>query len=170
MEKLKELMSENISNEEHHTLMHLLTGGLDRYKQALSLIEGMGIEKVFDIGCAFGHQSELFRKRGIEYVGVNDGNLNFYNEHLHTYIEGEYPNVVLNTNQHDIAVSILCLTWNVYGCIETVRKQLKKLSDDFSRVIIYAQNNRVHLFNDYFAKVEDMGGGFIYASNQWVTT
>ena len=83
------------------------------YEVFAKIAKEKGFSRVFDIGTAFGLQSEVFLNEGIDYVGINDGNLNFWNKDKFKYIVGEYP-FKIEAKETDLAVSSLCLTWNCY--------------------------------------------------------
>ena len=84
---------------------HLFCGGLDRYEEIALFCKKNNIKRVVDIGCAVGHQSECFLENDIDYMGVNEAKLNFWNKGKYTYIVGNYP-CSLPTKTKDLAISV----------------------------------------------------------------
>lgn len=61
------------------------------YFTAFKLAAQQGFDTFVDIGCATGHQSELFRNSGIQYVGIESCPGLFWRPDETTYIEARYP-------------------------------------------------------------------------------
>lgn len=124
------------------------------------------IERVVDIGCSYGHQSECFLHEGIDYVGVNDGNLrNFWNQDRFQYILGRYPCEV-PVKPNDLGVSVLCLTWNcyLYENEKTLKEQCEALKRDFDHCLLYITNEAKNYVSQYFKKVKSIGKNLYYFS------
>lgn len=133
------------------------------YKTILDVAKEKGANRIFDIGCAYGHQSEVFINSNIDYVGINDSDEEFWNNDKYEYIVGKYP-FKLNTNKNDIAVSVLCLTWNCY-LIEgekTLYEQLEQLSNDFDKIILYLPKDKIEYVLKYFPKYEHITDNIYY--------
>lgn len=127
----------------------------DKYKTILNFCKDKGYKRVFDIGCAFGTQSEVFIGSGIEYVGINDHKLTFWNSDKYDYIVNRYP-LEIKTEEADIAVSTLCLTWNcyLYNGEATLNEQLSQLSKDFESVILHIPKDKLEYVLKYFPVYE----------------
>lgn len=94
--------------EEDYCITHVFEAEtLQLYEKIMETAKKNGYNKIFDIGCAMGHQSEAFIGTGVEYVGINDGKHEFWNEGRFEYIIGEYP---IKLQGDGLAVSVLCLT------------------------------------------------------------
>lgn len=141
---------------EMDSINHLFEGGLDTYGLIISFLLSMDLRigKIYDIGCAYGHQSELFLLNALEYVGVNDYQLTFYNKDKFSYSVQEYP-FTIEATASDVLISVLCLTWNIYlrDKNTTLRKQLKQCSEDFRHCILYLQEDKLPIVKKYFEKV-----------------
>lgn len=152
---------------EDDTLMHLFgCDGLRRYEKIASFCMNNDIQGVVDIGCAYGHQSEVFNQVNIEYLGVNDSKSSFWNEKNIPYVANCYP-CQIPTKRGDLAISILCLTWNcyLYEGDKTLHEQCAALKRDFDHCLLYIQPDKKEIISDYFKHVEDLGEGFYYFRN-----
>ena len=113
------------------------------------------IDRVIDIGCAYGHQSEIFLNSKINYIGVNDYNLEFWNYDKYDFIVKEYPfefnTKYFKVEHNDLPISVLCLTWNCYLYYgeETLKKQIEALTRDFKHCYAYRilDNGLIYFFN-----------------------
>ena len=161
---LKLYKSDDISMYRREDLDHFFeckTG--ETYKKILDVAKEKGANRVFDIGCAYGHQSEVFINSNIEYIGVNDFNCDFWNSDRYQYILGTYP-FKLDTRENDIAVSVLCLTWNCY-LIEkekTLHEQLSQLSNDFNKIILHLAKDKIEYVLKYFPKYQHIKDNIYY--------
>lgn len=135
----------------------------NKYKKILNFCKDKGYKRVFDIGCAFGTQSEVFIDSGIEYVGINDHKLTFWNSDKYDYIVNRYP-FKIKAEEGDIAVSTLCLTWTCYlreGNI-TLNEQLSQLSKDFNSAVLHIAKDKLDYVIKYFPIYECIGRGTYY--------
>lgn len=141
--------------------------GIDIYEQIASFCKERGIKRVVDIGCAYGHQSEVFLKEGIQYIGVNEHKVEFWNADKFQYIANHYP-CELPTQKGDLGVSVLCLTWNcyLYEGEKTLKEQCEALQRDFEHCLLYMVPERVDFVLRYFKKVEKIDKKLYYFSNQ----
>ncbi|WP_142384712.1 hypothetical protein [Bacillus sp. M6-12] len=141
--------------------------GYKTYEDIATFAKSIGVERVFDIGCAYGHQSETFLKEGLDYIGVTDHTANFWNKDNFQYIINRYP-CELPVQKGDLGVSVLCLTWNVYlyENEKTLTEQCEALQRDFEHCLLYIQPDRMEFVSRYFKKVEKVGGGLYYFSNK----
>lgn len=152
---------------EADSIMHFLgAGGVENYEQVVQFCQENHIQRVIDIGSAYGHQSECFLDTTIEYIGVDNEMQDGWNSERYTYIQGSYP-CPLPTKADDLAVSVLCLTWNCYlhEGERTLHQQCKSLAKDFSHALLYASKSAKDTLKQYFSSVEAVDGGFLYCSN-----
>jgi hypothetical protein len=151
--------------EELDCMSHFFeAGSLENYHEVVSFCRENGIERIIDIGCAYGHQSEIFLQYELQYVGVTDHLSPFWNEDTFEYVVGHYP-CKLPTKQGDLAVSFLCLTWNCY-LIEgekTLIEQCEALKRDFEHCVLNANPS---ILGRYFSKIEEISKGLYYFSNK----
>lgn len=133
------------------------------YETFAKVAKEKGFNRVFDIGTAFGLQSEVFLNEGIDYVGINDGNLDFWNKDKFEYIVGEYP-FKIEAKETDLAVSSLCLTWNcyLYEGEKTLSKQCNALSRDFDACLLYMQISNLDFVAKYFRGYEIIDKNIVY--------
>lgn len=138
-------------------VMECLT--IPRYEKMISFAIEKGFKTVCDIGCAYGHQSELCRDR-IKYIGIDDGDQEFYNlwEDFTTYMRMNYPCVggLFSINKETtMAISVLALGWNCYKYSDkTFDKQFKALSEDFGASLLYVPIEQGEILKKYFKHVE----------------
>jgi hypothetical protein len=153
---------------EEYCIAHLFEcQGIDTYEQIASFCKERGIQRVVDIGCAYGHQSEVFLNEGIQYLGVDEDNGIFWNLDKFQYIVNRYP-CELPIQKGDLGVSVLCLTWNcyLYEGEKTLKEQCEALQRDFEHCLLYMVPERVNFVHRYFKKVEEIGENLYYFSNQ----
>lgn len=136
------------------------------YEAFARITKEKGFNRVFDIGTAFGLQSEVFLNEGIDYIGINDGDLNFWNKDKFEYIVGEYP-FKIEAKETDLAISSLCLTWNcyLYEGEKTLSKQCNALSRDFKACLLYMQMDKLDFVKRYFKGHEIIDNKLIYFYN-----
>lgn len=143
-------------------------GGIEHYRIAMEHAKKIGARRVFDVGCAYGHQSEVFVDSGVDYVGINNHDLvEFWNRDRYEYLVGEYP-MDIKTSKSDMAVSVLCLTWNCYlfDGIETLKAQCEALARDFNHVLLYMPRESVGFVAKHFDGHENLGRNFVYFYKQ----
>lgn len=139
-------------------ICHLIEcGSLKNYNTMFQFAASKHFDYVCDIGCAYGHQSELCRDL-IKYIGIDEDSTNFYEaEGLDTtYIVGHYPCEIEIPNKYKtLAVSILCLGWNCYRYNDDeYDRQFKALSKDFAACLLYVPTEREEDLKKYFNHVE----------------
>lgn len=173
MDRYQSLVQQSVKDRSSKYLMELdciehcyECGGLERYEYALKFAQEHKVKKVFDIGCAYGHQSEVFVGSDVDYVGVNDNILDYWNSDKFNYVTREYPFPIKVNKATDLAISVMCLTWNVYlyEGEKTLRKQLETLSRDFNHCLLIVQPNKLSTAVKYF-KCCEIFDEFIYLSN-----
>ena len=141
------------------------------YEHIAKHCKEFNIDRVIDIGCAYGHQSEVFLNNKINYVGVNDHYLDFWNYNKYDYIVREYPfeykGKYFEVNYSDLPISVLCLTWNcyLYNGEETLRKQIEALTRDFRHCLLYLQKDKLDFVKQYFYAYRRLDDGLIYFYN-----
>lgn len=136
---------------------HLLEcESLRLYNKMIEFAIDKDFKYICDIGCAYGHQSELCRNR-INYIGINEHKLNFYNfnENFTQYIAKRYPcSLSEDDRENTIAISILCLGWNCYNYNENnFDRQFKALSKDFKASLLYVPIEDKKVLKKYFKNV-----------------
>ena len=156
---------------EENSLMHFFECETkDIYENVIRAASNKGFKRVFDIGCAFGHQSEAFLNfGGLEYVGIDDSIPKGYawNNKVYEYILGTYP-FEMKTETTDIAVSVLCLGWNcyLYEGDETLKAQIEALARDFGSAILYIPKGIVDFILSYYSFAEKIGDGLYFFTNK----
>ena len=130
---------------------------IPQYEQMISFAIEKGFKAVCDIGCAYGHQSELCRDR-IKYIGIDDGSQDFYNlyESFTRYIREHYPCRLFAVDKETtMAISVLALGWNCYKYSDDeYDKQFKALSEDFGASLLYVPIEQGEILKKYFKHVE----------------
>lgn len=134
---------------------HLLeAGSLINYDFMIDFAIKKGFKRVIDIGCAYGHQSELCEGR-IDYVGVDEDLVEFYNQEKYDYYVGKYPQEIsFLMEESEIAISNLAIGWNCYVNEEEFEKQCKALSEDFKASLLYLPTDREEILKKYFKNVK----------------
>ena len=137
---------------------HLIEcGSLSGYRKAMNFAIENGYETICDIGCAYGHQSELF-KGELNYIGINDNLVRFYNanEQFTRYIVDDYPNRNIKRfiPENTLAVSILCMGWECYKVRDDeFDRQFKALSEDFAASLLYMPLEREEILQKYYKNI-----------------
>lgn len=153
---------------EDDCIMHFFEAeGYKTYGIIAEFCKENGFERVVDIGCAYGHQSECFLQEGIDYVGVNSHKSSFWNADRFEYVTGHYP-CELPIRKNDLGVSVLALTWNcyLYEKEETLKQQCEALQRDFEHCLLYLTEGAMQYLSQYFKKVEKLDRGLYYFSNK----
>lgn len=137
-----------------------------RYENILSFAKENNFKRVYDIGCAYGHQSEIFLNEKIEYIGVNEHNYEFWNADKFKYIVNYYP-FKIETDKTDLAVSVSCLTWNCYldDGEETLKKQCEQLQHDFKHCLLYMAKDKIDFVKKYYDNYKILNDNFVYFYN-----
>lgn len=137
------------------------------YEKIALFVKQIGAKRVIDIGCAFGHQSEVFLNEGIHYIGVDEHQIPFWNAQKFDYIVGNYP-CPLPVSDGDITVSVFCLTWNCYlhEREKTLKEQCEALQRDFQHCLLYLEKDKVEYVSRYFRNTERIDNKLYYFSNR----
>jgi hypothetical protein len=140
--------------------------GYEKYEYILAFAQEHKMTSIIDIGCAFGHQSEVFYGTDIEYMGIDDIECSFWNEDRYKYITQRYPfDINVENKKTSLAVSVLCLGW-FSDKAGGYHKQLSQLHKDFDHALIF-MNNHSGAINTAMKIWENvtalkMGGGIFY--------
>lgn len=136
-----------------------------KYQKILDFAKENNLKRVFDIGCAYGHQSEIFLNEPVEYIGINDAKSDYWNKDKFQYITKEYP-FMIKANKNDLATSVLCLTWNCYLYKkDTLYKQCEALSRDFTHCLLYMPKDKINFVKKYFTNYKIIDKSFVYFYN-----
>lgn len=138
------------------------------YENICLFAEKRGFKTVYDIGCAFGFQSECFVESDIAYIGIEACKLDFYNNEKYHYIQQPYPfKINIEEPNNVLAVSVMCLSWEcyLYDGENTLRKQFDSLSRDFKHCLLKIQKNKLDIIKEYFCNVEKIDDDLYYFSN-----
>lgn len=153
---------------EDDCICHFLSyEGAKTYETIAAFAKEHNIQRVVDIGCAYGHQSETFLQEGIHYIGVSDHQAIFWNKDKFPYFVSAYP-CELPVQSGDLAISVLCLTWNcyLYEGEKTLIEQCEALQRDFDHCLLYIQLDRLEFISRYFKKTKQVKGNLYYFSNK----
>lgn len=141
--------------------------GYKTYEKIAEYAKQHNFKRVFDIGCAYGHQSEIFLGTGLKYIGIEAAkNTDYWNIDKFQYITDKYP-FKIDTADGDLAVSVLCLTWNCFlnEHEKTLKEQLEALQRDFKHCLLYLDDDKVDFVKQYYKNFEVIAENLIYFSN-----
>ena len=144
---------------ELNSLDHILECSIENYDFMIDFAIVNGFKRVVDIGCAYGHQSELCKDR-IRYYGIDKSALNFYYNDKKTkkciYESEKYPFYIpFDLFKDDLAISNLCIGWNCYtDNEEELRNQFKALKKDFKASLLYMPREREKALREIFQSVK----------------
>lgn len=153
---------------EHYNLITAMDiGTFKTYELIREKAISLGIDTVYDIGCAYGFQSEVFLEGGVGYTGIDDyGIENYWNAGVFEYITKPYP-FKIEASENAIAISVLCLTWNcyLYEGDKTLEAQLSALKRDFKQCILYVAKDKVDAVAKYYEKYDMISDGLYHFYN-----
>lgn len=158
--------SKDITDERRYDLDHFFECERGKtYNTIIKVCKEHNAKRVFDIGCAYGTQSECFINTELEYVGIDRYCDDFWNKDRYKYITRNYP-FKINTDKDDIAVSVLCLTWNcyLYENEKTLNEQLMQLAEDFNKAILYIAEDKIDYVKEYFPICNHIEGNLYFFS------
>ncbi len=139
---------------ELNSLDHVLECSLKNYDFMIDFAIKKGFKRVVDIGCAYGHQSELCKDR-IKYIGIDEDNVDFYKETLNRgYIVGKYPCYIPTYYYNSLAISNLAIGWNCYVDEKEFDKQCKALKKDFVASLLYLPKEREEILKKNFKQIK----------------
>ena len=117
----------NQMEEEMDTIDHVIFCTGDFYDAVASCMKENGIHEVVDIGCANGHQAEVFLQNGLSYTGVECCTyLDMWKPEQVTYLFGVYPFSI--GEKRRLGCSNLCYGYLVHD--------YKALAEQFDEVIL----------------------------------
>lgn len=139
-------------------LDNVIECSLENYDFMIDFAIKMGFERVVDIGCAYGFQSELCKNR-IKYYGFNTHKLKFYKDSLSSnpigYCDEEYPCYIpFDLYKNDLAISNLALGWHCYQNEKDFEETCKALGKDFKASLLYIPQDRKHILFKCFKNVQ----------------
>lgn len=176
LKECRELGLKNRDNDSYFieldSLSHFFeAGGVETYSKIAAFCKERGIGRVVDIGCSYGHQSEIFLNGDLEYVGIDQGSHPYWNEDRFTYFSDRYP-CEIPVKKGDLGISVLCLTWNcyLYEKEKTLNDQCEALKRDFDHCLLYMQNEQIEAVSKHFKRTEvigkkSSGASLVYFSN-----
>lgn len=140
--------------------------GYKTYESIRDFAKNHNFKRVFDIGCAYGHQSEVFLNSGVDYVGIEVADCDYWNKDKFKYITAKYP-IEIKADEDDLAVSVLCLTWNcyLYEKEKTLTEQCEALQRDFKNCLLYMPKYMIDFVSKYYKNHEIVGENLVYFSN-----
>lgn len=143
--------SNSFSMEEEDSICNFFeAGGIERYEFIFNFIQKHKIKNIYDIGCAYGHQSEVFVNSKINYIGIETYPCEYWNKKRYTYIDGNYP-FKINVLPNSIAVSCLCIGWHFDKIVD---QEISQLSKDFSKALLYIPNEVIPICKKYFNSIQ----------------
>ena len=129
-------------------------GSRGNYEFIRDFMLRMGISKLYDIGCAYGYQSECFLDTGISYVGINDIKNPFWNQDRYEYCVGKYPQISVADPEDALGVTVLCLTWLCYDETGlTCDEQMAQLAKDFKHALVFVNRENLDIVKEYWQSV-----------------
>lgn len=167
MEKYRETGESKFIEEEYCVTHVFECSTLNTYSIIADFAKEKGFNNVYDIGCAYGHQSEVFLQKGVNYVGVEASYIpEFWNSDKFKFIKGEYP-LKIQAEDNDLVISVLCLTWNcyLYEKEKTLTEQCEALQRDFKHCVLYLAKDKLDFVKKYFKNCEKIDDGMYYFYN-----
>ena len=153
---IKELQKyrENMLRE-MESLDHVLECSLGNYDFMIDFAIKKGYDTVVDIGCAYGHQSELCKDR-IKYIGIDEDCVDFYREKEFHYLIGKYPFKIpqIKYFNDSLAISNLAIGWKCYVNEKEFKKQCEAISKDFKAALLYIPRDREKILHKCFKNIE----------------
>lgn len=143
------------------SLENVIECSLKNYDFMIDFAIKEGFKTVVDIGCAFGHQSELCKDK-IEYIGIDEDKVDFYGDH--TYLVDRYPSkLTKKVFKNCLAISNLAIGWNCYVNEKEFDEQCKALKNDFKASLLYIPKDREEILKKNFEniKIVKEGRGFV---------
>ncbi|MFW6028720.1 MAG: hypothetical protein ACOCRO_00555 [Halanaerobiales bacterium] len=156
-----------------HSLSHFFQSGITTYLEMLNICQENNIVKVYDVGCGYGWQSEIFLRGGVKYTGIEVAKHTYWKENMTediNYINKEYP-FKIDSKSNEAVVSNMCISWNCYlKDSDTLEKQVNAISRDFNQAILYLSKDRTKYFINEFkcCKVlqDDTFSKFVYLKKE----
>lgn len=129
------------------------------YALFADIAKALGVQKVYDIGCATGVQEIMFSQKGIKYCGIEKikGELKIWRPNEVEYIFEAYP-VKIKAKPKEMAVSSLCIGF----LIEDEDAVLRQLYEDFSYAVMHTTPVFAIKAKRYFKVEKIMEGIFLF--------
>lgn len=157
LSKMYKIGEQKILEEKYAIEVQMECESYKDYFFAGKIAKSLGLERIVDIGCAYGHQSEVIVQQGLNYLGVNKHVLNFYKPDNAEFLIGHYP-LPLPLREKDLGVSFLSLFWNCYLYEEdTLKKQIEAVSKDFNYFLTDVPADKFELVSSAFTCFERFG-------------
>ena len=130
-------------------------GILNWYDLTAETAKKLGVDHVYDIGCAYGHQSVVYEAAGIHYTGIDMYDFeNPFPDNGADYIICKYPFSIPRNDSGEVrmAISHLCLGYFDSDDSELQEKNLKQISKDFEYYMCEVpwNENNEELYKKYF--------------------
>lgn len=140
--------------------------GYKTYERIQEFCKEYNFKTIYDIGCAYGHQSEVFINSDINYVGINNCKLDYWNRDRYDYITQQYP-FKIEVKENELGISVLCLTWNcyLYNGEQTLNEQCEALKRDFNSCLLYMSKDKINYVSKYFKNNQVVDENLVYFYN-----
>ena len=129
-------------------------GILNWYDLTAEIAEELGVDHVYDIGCAYGHQSVIYETAGIRYTGIDMYDFdNPFPDNGADYIIRKYPfSIPREDGDLRMAVSHLCLGWFSSREPEIQEHELRQIAADFDYYMCQVPDKieKENLYDKYF--------------------
>lgn len=129
-------------------------GILNWYDLTAEIAEELGVDHVYDIGCAYGHQSVIYETAGIRYTGIDMYDFdNPFPDNGADYIIRKYPfSIPREDGDLRMAVSHLCLGWFSSREPEIQEHELRQIAADFDYYMCQIPDriDKENLYDKYF--------------------
>ena len=129
-------------------------GILNWYDLTAEIAEELGVDHVYDIGCAYGHQSVIYEAAGIRYTGIDMYDFeNPFPDNGADYIIRKYPfSIPREDDDLRMAVSHLCLGWFSSREPEIQEMEFQQIAEDFDYYMCQVpyRINKENLYDKYF--------------------
>ena len=129
-------------------------GILNWYDLTAEIAEELGVDHVYDIGCAYGHQSVIYETAGIRYTGIDMYDFeNPFPDNGADYIIRKYPfSIPREDDDLRMAVSHLCLGWFSSREPEIQEMEFQQIAEDFDYYMCQVpyRINKENLYDKYF--------------------
>lgn len=129
-------------------------GILNWYDLTAEIAEELGVDHVYDMGCAYGHQSVIYEAAGIRYTGIDMYDFeNPFPDNGADYIIRKYPfSIPREDDDLRMAVSHLCLGWFSSREPEIQEMEFQQIAEDFDYYMCQVpyRINKENLYDKYF--------------------
>lgn len=135
-------------------------GGKEDYSMIADICTTLSMEGIIDIGCAYGHQSEVFLKHGLKYHGIDNWCHAFWNsdESGISYQTGQYPCEITVNKKNMLPVSRLCLGFEL--------RDYAAIARDFDLILTDAPKEGRQELSKYFMFAAEINGYFLFVKKE----